>query len=132
MPQEENKNNKFADIADINGISSLNEIDDISNSKNLIFAQLHACWTQTQVKSKMPKDIFVTVIITFSPNGTIANYTIENKNYANPQKALAYNVAKDNVKIALEACKSLKGLDVKKYEEWKRTRIEFKYSNIDE
>ncbi|QED23508.1 hypothetical protein [Candidatus Deianiraea vastatrix] len=125
------KDSRFTDVADIDGISTEKEVSGIANDKNTIAAQLHACWTQTQLKSKMPKDIFVSVLINFSPNGQISSYNIREKQYLNASQNIAYNVAKDNVKIALENCKNIKGLRSENYQQWRQISVNFKYSEIE-
>ena len=118
---------------DVEAISTLNEIKNIEsiNDKKTISAQLHTCWTATQINTKMSSDISVTVVINYNPNGSMQSYNIENKRYRTSEKMIGYNIAKNNVKIALNNCSYIKNLNQKNYNSWKQIRVNFKYSKVE-
>ncbi len=119
------------DAQDINSVTSHGEMDSVQNGKQIIAAQLHACWTATQVNSQMPPGISVDVVLHFSSDGNIQTYNILPKQYANPNQALAYSTAVDSARQAISNCRYIKGLSVNTYDSWKVLNVSFKYSKID-
>lgn len=122
---------EYEDFTDINSVTSSGEMRGMNNDKKIISAHLLTCWMATQVSMRMPPDISVNVMLYFNQDGTIDHYKIIDKSYETPSKMLAYNVAVENAKKAIENCRNVKGLNEKNYSIWSTMNVTFKYSKID-